>query len=48
MSPQNWDILARISGIVLVAIAAKLLVRGNIELAVDAVIDRILNNLVDD
>jgi multiple antibiotic resistance protein len=45
LSPQNMDILARISGIVLVAIAAQLLVRGTIELAVDAGLARLISNL---
>lgn len=46
LSPQNMDILSRISGIVLVAIAAQLLVRGTIELAVDAGLARLISNLV--
>jgi multiple antibiotic resistance protein len=45
LSPGNMDILARLSGVVLVAIAAQLLVRGTIELAVDAGLDRLLTNL---
>jgi small neutral amino acid transporter SnatA (MarC family) len=39
------DILTRVSGIVLVAIASQLLVKGIIELAVDAGLNRLLTNL---
>jgi multiple antibiotic resistance protein len=45
LSPQNMDILTRVSGIVLVAIASQLLVKGTIELAVDAGLNRLLSNL---
>ena len=45
LSPQRMDILTRISGIILVSIAAQLLVRGVVELAVDAGLNRLLANL---
>ena len=46
LSPQNMDILTRVSGIVLTAIAFQLLARGLTELAVDAGLKRLLENLL--
>ncbi len=45
LSPQNMDILSRISGIILVAISTQLIIKGVIELAVDAGLNRLLMNL---
>ena len=45
LNPQNMDILTRISGIILVSISTQLIVKGGIELAVDAGLHRLLVNL---
>ena len=45
LNPRNMDILSRVSGIILVSISAQLIIKGIIELAVDAGLNQLLVNL---